>query len=90
LNDVIDNAGESMDVDCPGTTVETNVICDSVQESLEKTDVQKDVMPDVESSLGQHAKEGNVSAAYIDVESSFETASKKKDHYGDTAVNSPS
>jgi len=42
---------ENMDVDDPELAVET-IVGDSAQESLEKTYVQKDVGPDVETSLG--------------------------------------
>jgi hypothetical protein len=56
LNVADNTAGENMDIDSPGTTIETSVAVESVQKSPEKADVRQDVGPDVEISSGQHDK----------------------------------
>jgi hypothetical protein len=77
LNVAIDSA-ENMDVDGPSTAVETNVVDCTAKKSLEKTEVQEDVGPDVGTSLGQHDKQVDDTATIVGDESGFETASGKK------------
>ena len=84
LNDAIDST-ENMDID---TGNETKVN-DSVGKDPDETDVQEDVGPDVETSLGQPSNTGGVTTTDGgDKDSSFETAPEKNVNSNNSIENS--
>jgi len=89
LNTAIDST-EYMDMDIPNTGNDTKVDV-SVEKDPENSDVQEDVGPDVETSLGQPDNLVDDTAKIVgEKEPSFETAPEKEVNSGNTVVNSHS
>ena len=89
LNNAIDST-EYMDMDIPNTGNDTKVDV-SVEKDPENSDVQEDVGPDVETSLGQPDNLVDDTAKIVgEKEPSFETAPEKEVNSGNTVVNSHS
>jgi len=86
LNDAIDST-INMDVD---EVDDENVVNNSVQPSAEKTNIRKDVEPDVEAPLGQHDRHDEGSDTPKEDESGLMTATKKGVLSEDTAVKTTS